>query len=135
MINLCRTYDEWQDKPGDWDSHQVDRVLQLMRREIPNLEVDWEIGDENWARVLQAGLVAALVSAELPIMILNQNLEPLKDRIQSEIPLLALVLAKFEEPVFEDRREDLEELFARSLSENVSYGELSVDDLWWLTVH
>ncbi len=114
-----------------WTATLVLSTLGSVREAIQGSEVDWEEGDEQWARLLVEQDVVALVSARVPLVLAAD---------------LAVSSASFPDFVVWCRTGDmsamnyrvektvLEEIFERELTDNVDYEHLSIHDLWWATV-
>lgn len=112
-----------------WSHRDVRRALEILagRERI----IDWEAGDEEWGRLVDAGgKVQAIVCALTPVCF---GL-PEVDRRGLDAGVACMTVASMSEPVFEVDRRLLEEIFGRPLSTNVDYSRLSIEDLWWATV-
>jgi hypothetical protein len=136
MNGLLESLKNAQSSRSQWAIADVEALLTYLCKAIPNAQSDWERGDEMWARVLSGEEVSAIVSAEMPLVILKEKHLYLAKLLQNDCEgLQVAVVEQFDEPALETSRDALEQIFGRSLSENLEYASLSVDDLWWATVH
>ncbi|XYH97997.1 hypothetical protein ACMHYB_61370 [Sorangium sp. So ce1128] len=116
---------------ANWTREKVREALRALVARSPGSWVDWEPGDEQWGRVLDADNdVLGLVCARVPIGAARDDV-PL-----AELPS-AVTWIQFRH--MHDHRyrvapELLEEVFGRKISRNVDYEDLSMNDLWWATV-
>ncbi|WP_159397848.1 hypothetical protein [Sorangium cellulosum] len=114
-----------------WTHEKVLDILHALAARAPGASVDWEPGDEEWGRVLDAdNEVLGLVCARVPIGAARDDV-PL-----SELPS-AVVWIQFRHIHDHNYRiapEILEEVFGFRVSRNVDYEDLSMNDLWWATV-
>ncbi len=92
--------------------------------------IDWECGNEQWGRIIDARGVQALVCARVPLGFAQEDLDPA--RMTERV--FWMKVCSMDQPLFEVDRRLLEEVFGRPLSDNVDYSRLSVNDLWWATV-
>jgi hypothetical protein len=136
MNGLLESLKNAQSGKSRWAIADVETLLKFLCKAIPNAQSDWERGDEMWARVLSGEEVSAIISVEMPLVILKGKHRYLADLLQNDLELFQVaVVEQFDEPALETSRDALEQIFNRSLSENLEYDSLSVDDLWWATVH
>lgn len=114
-----------------WTYEKVDQALHALAVQCPGSRVDWEPGDEEWGRVVDAdGNVVGLVCARIPVGIVRDDLP------QSELPSLVawLRFKSMYDTSYHVSPEILEKVFGRRISQNIDYGTLSLNDLWWATV-
>lgn len=117
-----------------WNPNSVRKVVAAFRSVLPAASVDWEEGDENWARLMIDGEVVAIVNALVPIVVV---LSKLRDKVQglAENNKVALIVAdSFSDHSFCVDKQLVEQVVARELSSNIDYRSLSIDDLWWTTI-
>jgi len=135
MTTLIECIEEAHRRKGQWDEQDVKDLLRVISCAINESQVDWDEGDELWARVLEGDEVVAIVSAVMPLAILK---EPYRNHVSCQelagSPQVYFV-DNFEMPAFATSKEALEGLFERSLTDNVTYDSMSINDLWWATVH
>ncbi|MFN7812692.1 MAG: hypothetical protein ACK5SI_08550 [Planctomycetia bacterium] len=115
-----------------WTRGSVRGVLAALQNCIPETHVDWEEGEENWARLLRCGNVVALCSALVPVIVV---LSKYSDGVQHALSGCHLIMVdSFSDDAFKIERTILEQIVGREMSRNVNYDKLSMDDLWWATV-
>lgn len=132
MIDLRQPISKAMAKRGQWDTSSFVAALHAVASSIENARIDWEQGDEEWGRVLKAdGQVAALVCVRVPFGFLCA---PEMDSSHLSPELTWVCVEDIEEPAFTVDKSLLEAVFGRELSENVNYGALSAQDVWWATV-
>ncbi|KYF72244.1 hypothetical protein BE15_18950 [Sorangium cellulosum] len=97
----------------------------------PGSSVDWEPGDEEWGRVLDADTeIVGLVCARIPIGAVRDDVP------RSELPsgVTWIRFKSTRERHYQVAPEILEKVFGREVSRSIDYGALSLDELWWATV-
>lgn len=120
-------------KRAEWTGAEVAKALSQLTAQLPGAAVDWEEGDEDWARVLSKdGDVVAYVCTRLPLVILDGREGLLVIATRPEV--VCLEVPGMAAPTFRGEKHRLEAAFGRVLSPNIDYGAFSADDLWWATV-
>lgn len=128
-VCLDHLFREAKDRFGAWSHDDVRKVLEVLAGQA--FQVDWEPGDEEWGRVVDtSGKVHVLVCSRIPLCIGLQD----RDGGRLATRVSWMTVSSMSEPAFEVDRRLLEEIFERSLSENINYAKLSINDLWWATV-
>jgi len=118
-----------------WNAWKLGQFLAALTTAQRGLWIDWEEGDERWARVLRDGELLGLLSADLPVAFLHHAIaSTATDAAPYELPAIHAV-ESFESPVFSTTHAAMEAAFGRSLITRVDYTRLSISDLWWITVH
>jgi hypothetical protein len=115
-----------------WSNGEAKELLKAIVGMTPGSRVDWEEGDEEWGRVLsREDKVLALVSAKFPLSFVTTTVSG-----QMLFPASVTVLSvkDMAEPQLRATRELMEQVFERPLSDNLDYGNLSAEDIWWTTV-
>jgi hypothetical protein len=114
-----------------WTHAKAGQALQALAAHRPGSRMDWEPGDEEWGRIVDAdGGVVGLVCARIPIGAARDDIP------RSQLPdfVTWILFKSMDEPVYHVTPEILEEVFGRQVSRNVDDGSLSLNDLWWATV-
>jgi hypothetical protein len=115
-----------------WTSSDVWEALKIVTTARPSARVDWEPGDEEWARVVDSEVseILALICAKIPLGF-----------IRSDIPtsgstggLVWITVPSTDESVYKISPEVLDRIFGRTVSRNLNYDAISADDVWWATV-
>lgn len=119
-------------KKDCWGVAEARTVLAECRTRIGDSQIDWEEGDENWARLVKNGEVILLVSALIPLtFVLSSYCDALLDVLGD---CVAVPVESFSAESFSVSRQLMEQVVGREVSTNVNYDQLSIDDLWWATV-
>lgn len=113
--------------PGTWTLEDVQSVLETLAN--TTFQIDWEPGDEQWGRILGTNKAQALVCARIPLGIALNDF----DVTGVKRAMSWLTVQSMSDEAFEVDQGLLEQIFGRSLSENVDYSKLSISDLWWAT--
>ena len=104
-------------------------VLEL----VPRGRIDWEEGDEEWARIIASdGHVVALICVRVPLGIVADSLNRHEPALPDCLPWIPV--NSFSEPDYAVARALIETVFERPVSGNVNWNRLSIEDLWWATV-
>ncbi len=115
-----------------WNAAKVREILAALSTSIPTSNVDWEEGDENWARLIRNGEVVVLICALAPIIFVLSKYSDTVDSVVDDCQIISV--DSFSEQNLAVDKCLLEKLVGRELSDNVNYDKLSVDDLWWATI-
>lgn len=113
---------------GSRDHRRTANLLALLASHFDGV-VDWEQGDEEWGRVLAGQQVLAIVADRFPLVIVVGGRTP-------PVGNLAHVV-RVKDMDGKDHQVDrsvLEEGFGRSITSNVNYDCMSIDELWWATI-
>jgi hypothetical protein len=115
-----------------WTHNDVSKTVAAVAKRHPGARVDWEPGDEEWARVLDPGGhgLIALICARIPLGFIRGTApwdESLEDVVWLSVSSTADVLYKVDPEV-------LDQTFGRTVSRNLNYDSVSADDIWWATV-
>jgi len=112
----------------EWSESRFREVLDFLSARTPDSYVQWD--DEDWGRILIGDKVLAILCRRVPLLFSNSQL------ILLECPkdILRVAIRGFSSPSLSLRKEVLEGIFERRMSENINWSKLSVDDLWWATV-
>lgn len=128
-IDIGYLFRSAQATKGTWDHEDVQQVAGSLAG--PELQIDWEPGDEEWARLVDLqGNMRVILCVRLPIGIAHEGIATA--RLSSRVSWL--VVTSMTEKLFTVDRQLLEQIFHRQLSTNVDYSRLSINDLWWATV-
>ncbi|WP_437577320.1 hypothetical protein [Sorangium sp. So ce887] len=114
-----------------WTHEKVHDTLQALAVHSPGSSVDWEPGDEEWGRVLDADTeIVGLVCARIPIGAVRDDVP------RSELPndVTWIRFTSTRERDYQVAPQILEKVFRREVSRMIDYGALSLDELWWATV-
>jgi len=131
---LSRIFEEARSGSSNWSPRAVREVLDYIAASKADLLVDWELGDEEWGRVLEGGSVVALVCAKMPLVFLHKPFDALLSSLDERKGLWVVAVESFDSECYSVSRQLLEGLFGRRITENVSCDSLSISDLWWATV-
>ena len=114
-----------------WSKALVHSTLRSVLEANPASNVDWEEGDEEWARVLMNQEVGALVCARIPLVLATGSI--VQPNALPEFVLWHRV-GDLSFSIYRVDKATLENVFERELSDNVDYEDLSADEFWWATV-
>jgi hypothetical protein len=129
--DLTSTFQNAQNR-NSWRSDKFRLALASLQNCLPETQIDWEEGDENWARLLHQGKVIALVNVLIPVaFVLPRHSGAVCFALRDCNTILT---DSFSEDTFRIDKDVLEKIFGRTLSRNVNYDRLSIDELWWATV-
>ncbi len=115
-----------------WTRADVQEMAQAIKTGHPGARIDWEPGDEEWARVLEPegdGIIA-FVCAKIPIGFICGDGRP----TECTHPFVWISVPSIDASVYSVRPEVLEQVFGRSVSRSLDYGKVSADEIWWTTV-
>ncbi|XXY17782.1 hypothetical protein WME88_57105 [Sorangium sp. So ce216] len=116
---------------GAWTHQKVHDALQALAAHSPGSSVDWEPGDEEWGRVLDADTeIVGLVCARIPIGAVRDDVP--RSGLPSDVTWILFKSTR--ERDYQVAPQVLEKVFGREVSRNLDYGALSLDELWWATV-
>lgn len=133
MKNIVQLLAHAKSQVETWTPVEVKRCLASIAIAYPDWRLDWEEGDEHWIRVISDKKLLGYISVELPIAFFqgdgakNIRWEP------DGLPTVHTV-ADFDSPDISTTRHEMEDIFGRTLTHNLDYGCLSLNDLWWATV-
>jgi hypothetical protein len=117
-----------------WNIQRAREVVTRLCTQLPNARVDWDEGDEEWARVIVGSDPVILVSAKLPLVIAQEPHDKLTIDGAEELGFIGYAVDDFSKKQHYVEKSFLESVFGRELSGNLSYDALSINDLWWATV-
>ena len=115
-----------------WTHTDVQEMVQAIKAGHPGARIDWEPGDEEWARVLEPeedGIIA-FVCAKFPIGFIRGDRRP-AGRTHS---FVWISVPSTDASVYSVRPEVLDQVFGRSVSRSLDYGKVSANEIWWATV-
>lgn len=130
--DLTEIFEKAHNEKNSWSRDNVIRVLKILKDCIPESQVDWEEGDENWGRVIGYGEEVAFCNALVPVVVVHEKYS--KCVQLTNLGCHLIVVDSFSDHVFRIEPTILEQIVGRQVSRNVSYDELSILDLWWATV-
>lgn len=135
MTELLQFLKEAKSQRNRWTAAELKRFLAGLVLAQPGLVVDWEDCDERWARVVSNGRLFSVISAEFPVCFVHESI--VVSAINSTCQGLPLIRAikDFDSPCCSTNQEEMQALFERRLSANVDYENISINDLWWVSVH
>ncbi|MDX2090316.1 MAG: hypothetical protein SFX73_20820 [Kofleriaceae bacterium] len=111
------------------DPGKVCAALEVLKND--GFRIDWEPGDEEWARAIDdRGNVAAFICARIPLGI---AIDSLSKSMLSDC-LTWVYVPSMDARVLMVEKVLLERIFERPLSGNIDYANMSANDLWWATV-
>jgi hypothetical protein len=129
--DLTSTFQNAQDT-NSWRSGKFRLALASLQNCLPETQIEWEEGDENWARLLHQGNVIALVNVLIPVaFVLSRHSSAVCFALRD---CNTILVDSFSEAIFRIDKDVLEKILGKPLSSNVNYDRLSIDDLWWATV-
>ncbi|HBQ98395.1 MAG: hypothetical protein J7524_23380 [Roseofilum sp. Belize BBD 4] len=134
MINIGNYFRFTENNLSHWKIEAVRQILDMLVHSIEDSIIDWEPGDEEWARLLVGKEVVAIVCAKVPLIIV---LEKYKDKFSNHFFLKEIkifIIKDFDDNLYCIEKELLEKTFGREMTSNISYSALSINDLWWATV-
>jgi len=128
--DITSKFEEAAKSASTWTHAFVHDMVQDICASHPGARVDWEPGDEEWARVLEAegDDIIAFVCAKFPVGFIRGE-GPAGDH-----PFVWISVPSTDASVFSVRPEVLDQLFGRSVSRRPDYDRLSADEIWWATV-
>ena len=117
-----------------WGYEKVRQALSALSELYPQSTVDWEEGDEEWGRIISRGDVTAYVSAMRPIAFVLGDNELAANQALSQMSIVIIAARDFDDRFFSIDPSALSELAHRPLTKILSYGSVSVNEIWWATV-
>jgi hypothetical protein len=123
----------WNHSP-DWNEMHVRKALEFISPFASGSVIDWDEGDEQWARVLKDNVTVAIIHAAWPLLIVHADLAQAARTFADTNNATVIVADNFDDHCFSVDRRLLERLLGRELTQNISYDSLSINDLWWATV-
>ena len=117
---------------SDWTEARVRSTLADFVSRNPGSSIDWEPGDEEWARVLSTpkGEVIAFICARLPLAFEvadEVGVRPSAGVLWISVPSMSARALCVDQAA-------LEQAFGREVSSNLDYRSVSANDIWWATV-
>lgn len=115
-----------------WTHDDVRKTVAAIAKRHPGARVDWEPGDEEWARVLDPegdGLIA-LVCAKVPLGFIRGSSPP----DESLGDFVWLTVSSTTDASYKVDPEVLDQSFGRTVSRKLNFDAISADDIWWATV-
>ena len=73
MIELNSYLNAAQESINFWNEDDVEIFLKLISDQVDNSVVDWEVGDEEWGRVVLDTQPIALVCAKVPFVLFLES--------------------------------------------------------------
>jgi hypothetical protein len=129
--DLCDIFRHSCAASATWTHEKIRDALQALAAHSPGCSVDWEPGDEEWGRVLDADTeIVGLVCARISIGAARDDVP--RSELPSDVTWIRLKSTR--ERDYKVAPEILEKVFGREFSGSVDYGALSLDELWWATV-
>lgn len=118
--------------PERWTTAGVERALAVVVAAHPGARVDWEPGDEEWARVIAPASdeIVALICARIPFAFIRGD-APLHNDPEY---LSWVAISASSDPAFRIDPAVLDRVFGRPVSRNLDYDAVSAEDIWWATV-
>ncbi|WP_437682784.1 hypothetical protein [Sorangium sp. So ce131] len=129
--DLSETFRQGLAASAPWTHEKVHDALQALAAHSSGSSVDWEPGDEEWGRVLDADTeIVGLVCARIPVGAVRDDVP------RSDLPrdVTWIPFKSTRERDYQVAPEILEKVFRREVSQNIDYGALSLDELWWATI-
>ena len=129
--NINKHLEEAVSRRTGWTEARVRSTLAHLAAQSTGSSVDWEPGDEEWARVVGSdGSVLALVCARFPFVFVPAGAmatHPLEGVTWISVPSM-------DASVFSVDPTTLEQAFGRAVSQQLDYEAVSAHDIWWATV-
>lgn len=115
-----------------WTHTGVATTLEALTAQYPGARVDWEPGDEEWARVIvpDANQIIALICARIPLGFLSEATPP-REYVEG---FVWITIRSVSDASFKIDPEVLDRIFERHVSRNLDYDAVSANDVWWATV-
>jgi hypothetical protein len=121
----------------DWSLEKARQLVAELVGSAEGLRIEWDKpAGERWARILGGAAVVALVSSELPfLVIVGQRGKSLLAHSDTK-GLELLEVESLNSRVFRAEATALREAFPvlRLAPESLSRKQFSIEDLWWATV-
>jgi len=130
--DITAKFEEAAKNASTWTNADTHEMLQAVSAAHPGARVDWEPGDEEWARVLESegdGIIA-FVCAKLPIGFISGDARP----AGGKHPFVWILVPSTDAAVYSVNPEVLDQVFGRSVSRSLDYDKVSADEVWWATV-
>ena len=115
-----------------WTHTGIATTLEALTAQYPGARVDWEPGDEEWARVIasDANQTIALICASIPLGFLRAAAPP-RECVEG---FIWITIRSVSDATFKIDPEVLDRIFERHVSRNLDYDAISANDVWWATV-
>ena len=134
LMDITSKIDDARSPCSGWTHEKVRYALLALARLYPEGAVDWEEGDEEWGRVISRGEATAYMSARCPLAFVRADDEAAVGPVSSRLGIIAVAVQDFDDPSISVDPVALSNLTGRSLTENVSYGRASLNEIRWATV-
>lgn len=118
----------------DWTRDKVRLTLSVLAELYPESSVDWDVPDEEWGSVISCGAPKAYVSAKCPLAFVQTEDETMIQQISSRLGIIVIAMQDFDAPLISVDPSVLSKLAGRPLTDDVSYDQASVNDIWWATI-
>jgi hypothetical protein len=130
--DITTEFEDAATRAADWTHADVATLLEAVTNEHPHAQADWEPGDEEWGRVLDPDgeHVIALICAKLPLGFIRGEAPVLR----SPHRFVWISAESMDAASYRVVPEVLDRLFGRAVSRNLTYDEVSAQDIWWATV-
>lgn len=132
-MNVTSIFKQAYDNRIIWNLDCVAALLEQLRLHICNSTIDWERGNEEWGRILDQNRVVAIVCCRCPLLIAVSEVKRISHSL-IDANIMHIDVMSMSEKTLVMEKSVLEAIFEKELSNNIDYGHLSVDDLWWCTV-
>ncbi|WP_148087722.1 hypothetical protein [Gemmata obscuriglobus] len=119
---------------NSWTPTKMRNVLDLLLQHCPSSRVDWDEGDEEWARLLCHDRLVALVCYRFPLIFILPDTCGLNLQHDLGKDIVVDSLSSFDDVFFAVDRNLLETCFGRQLTNSIDYERMSIKDIWWATV-
>lgn len=130
MIDLDPAMRSAHARSEDWTQVRLSHALRAVVSLLPGSLIEWEPGDEEWARILLSGELVALVCAKVPLGFGLAAVTQLADLLPQ---IVWVPVNSMEEHIFSTDQTLLEQIFGREL-DTLDYSCISANELWWATV-
>lgn len=115
-----------------WSKARAEALVRALAASIASSWIDWDIGaGEMWARIMVGDAIGALVSIDLPLVIVRESLTAYVES-DDDVEVVAV-------DDFDARQYEIDDPTAEALNVAVPQGQFnprafSVQELWWATV-
>jgi hypothetical protein len=134
MIDLTNAFRAALQAKDGWSLGQTQRLLHTVQNSLPGGRVDWEAGNENWGLVLSDKQVVAYVSSLAPLIFIRKDFSDSLGKVADVFGVTCLEYNSIKAFDYKIDRVVLEDFVGRNVSPNFDYSEMSLQDIWFVTV-
>ena len=119
----------------EWSHDRAKRVMQSLLAAVASAWLDWDEGaGESWARLLIGDKFAALVSLEMPLVIIRNSLMGYANGLSELDGIEVVPVSGFDDRSYSIDRELAQALQLPRLEAEFDTRHFSITEFWWATI-